>query len=180
MKTSTLMNGRCVSCGRRAGRRDRVCPYCGEEVWRPRWWRAGRWCALLLPPVLLACLAGAVRPDWATAARRILDASPLCVFLFAAGVGLLLLPAEDGDLVAGSSAELRRRQAQALLGGWAMALYAVAGAMALAGSPEWGSGVCLLAAGLFASAAATPFFIRVPWRSLAAASLLAAAVAGSR
>ena len=181
MKASTRTNGRCVSCGRRAGRSDCHCPYCGEQVWRSPVWRAARWSVLALPPVLTSVLAALAARGWAATAIRRLTEHPASAFLFAAGTGLLLLPAEDGDVAAGSPAELRRRQVLALLGGWAMGVCAAAGAAAAVSCAAPYAAAAALSSGLSLSIAAMPFFLRIPWRSLLAATLLAVAIAaGSR
>ena len=144
-------------------------------MWRPRWWLAGRWCSLILPPVLLACLAGLARPDWLAAIRRLQNASTFCALLFSVGVGLLLLPPQDRELVVSSVSELRRRQAYALLGGWAVGLYAIAAAVTVTATPT--QTTFLLAGGLMLATAAMPFFLRIPLHSLVAAALMAAAIA---
>jgi len=172
-------NGACVSCGRRSGPYARVCPYCGEQVWQPLWRRTGQWCVLLLPPLLLACLAGLAHPDWTALAGLAWGEHPACGFLFAAGTGLLLLPVADGDLVASSRSELRRWQAGAVLGGWVMGACAATGAAALSYGTATGAATWLLAAGAGLCVTAMPFFFRIPWRSLAAAALLAAAFIAS-
>ena len=173
-----LKNGVCVSCERRAGRSGLACPYCGEQVWRPQWWRACRWSALLLPPILLVCLAVLARPDWLAAIRRLRDVSPVCALLFAIGVGLLLLPPKDDGRLLNSSAELCRHQTHALLGGWAIGLYAIAGTVAATAQPS--PAIFLLAGGLALTAFAMPAFLRIHWLSLVAAALLAGAIAASR
>jgi hypothetical protein len=137
-------------------------------------WRAARWGVFLLPPVLLAGMA-AFGARGGAAVRRLAE-HPLNACLFAAGVGLLLLPVADGDLVEGAPADLRRRQAQALLGGWLMGLYAATGAAVFAASPQIRVLPCLSAFALGLCVAMTPLFWRIPWRSLAAAALLAAAL----
>ena len=174
-------NGTCVSCGRRSGPYARSCPYCGEQVWQPLWRRAGQWCVLLLPPLLLAGLAGSAHPDWKALAGLARSARPACGLLFAAGTGLLLLPVADGDLVASSRAALRHWQAGALLGGWLMGAWAAAAAAALSYGTAPGPlpAAWLLAAGVGLCVAAMPLFFRIPWRSLAAAALLAAALIAS-
>ena len=167
-----------MSCGRWSGRHVRVCPYCGEQVWHPRWWRAGQWGMILLPPALLAGLAFLTRPDWGAFARMARTTHPAVGFLFAAGLGLLLLPVPDRDLVASSRSELCRWQVRAMIGGWLMAGYAGAGTFCVrCGHP--GGWACLLAVGIGLCVASAPFFFRIPWRSLVAVALLAAMIAES-
>lgn len=174
-RTSRLLNGTCVACDRRTGRRDAYCPYCGERVRRSLWWQAARWSALFLPPVLLICMVALAGRGWIGMAVRRVAGQPVNAFLLAAGVALLLLPVEDGDLVVSSAGELRRRQFLALLGGWAMGSYALAGAAICAASPAHVP-LIILAGGLALSAAAMPFFLRIGWHCWAASALLAAAM----
>jgi hypothetical protein len=180
MNAALQKNGVCVSCGRRAGRRDVHCPYCGEQVWRPRAWRAARLGVLLLPPLFLACLTASDAGGRPAAILRRIAGQPFSAFLFAAAVGLFLLPVSDDDRAAEAAADLRRHQIQALLGGWAMGVYAAVGAATFAAGATHRAGATALAFGLGLSTAAMPLFLRIPGRSLLAAALLAAAVAGSR
>lgn len=175
---NSLKNGVCVSCERHAGRHASSCPYCGEQVWRPRWWLAGRWCSLFLPPVLLACLTGLARPDWLTVIRRFQNASPSCALLFAVGLGLLLLPPQDHEFVISSVSELRRRQACAFFGGWALGLYAILGTASVTSMPV--PMTILLAGGLAATVSLMPFFLHIHWLSLTAAIFFAISIALSR
>ncbi len=173
---SVLTAGVCVSCGRASGRHYRTCPYCGEQVWQPRWRRAGQAALLALPPLLLAALAASTRPDMAAFARAMRAVHPALGFLFAAGIGLLLLPTPDSDVVISSRAEGLRWQLCAILGGWLMGLCAAASAVCLGYGRATGP-VAWLTAGLLAACIiAAPVFFRIPWRSLAAAGLLAAAL----
>lgn len=169
--TDVLKAGVCVSCGRNAGRHARVCPYCGEQVWRPRWFQVGQGGAALLPPALLAILVFQTRPDWSELGRTVQTAHPTCGFLFAAAIGMLLLPVPDDDLVASSRSELRRWQLGAIFGGWLVGGYAAAGMCCLRFGCGAGPGMWLSACGLGVCVAAMPFFFRIPWRSLIAAGL---------
>ena len=178
---TSLKNGTCVSCGRHADSRDRLCPFCGELVWRPRWWRTGWWGTILLPPAFLACLTSLTRPDLSAAFHQFLDAPPAYVFPFAVGIGLLLLPAEDARVVVSSSSELRWRQTQTFFGGWVMGIYAIVGATAVSqAQPDAFTSAALLAGGLALATSAMPFFLHISWRSLAAAALLSGTITASR
>ena len=174
---SLLIPGVCVSCGRASGRYYRSCPYCGEEVWQPRWRRAVQGGLLALPPVLLALLAALTRPDLDGCAQAARAVHPALGFLFAAGTGLLLLPPPDSDVVITSRAEGVRWQARALLGGWLMGLFAAACVVCLTCARETGVAAGAAASMLAACVVAAPFFFRIPIRSLVAAALLAAALA---
>ncbi|HNX33712.1 MAG TPA: zinc ribbon domain-containing protein [Kiritimatiellia bacterium] len=169
--TDVLKAGVCVSCGRKAGRYARVCPYCGEQVWHPRWFRVGQGGVALLPPALLASLVFQTRPDWSELGRIAQTAHPVCGFLFAAAIGVLLLPVPDGDLVASTRSELRHWQLGAILGGWLMGAYAAAGMCCLRFGRGDGPGMWLSACGLGVCIASMPLFFRIPWRSLMAAGL---------
>jgi len=174
---SVLKTGVCVSCGRESGRYYRVCPYCGEQVWQPRWRRAVCAALLALPPLLIATLAVLARPDWAALAQAARRVPPTLGFLFAVGVGLLLTPQADDDLVASSRAELVRWQAVAVGGALLCGGYAAITAVCLcfgraAGVIAWLTG-CVIAACVIAA----PFLFRIPWRALAASALIAAAIA---
>ena len=174
---SLLIPGVCVSCGRESGRYYRSCPYCGEEVWQPRWRRAGQGCVLALPPLLLALLAALTRPDLDGFAQAARSVHPALGFLFAAGIGLLLLPPPDHDIVISSRAEGVRWQARALLGGWLMGLSAAACVVCLAYARASGAAAWLAAGTTALCIVAAPFFFRIPIRSLVATALLAAALA---
>ncbi len=169
--------GHCVACGRQAERNACVCPYCGERVWRPGLWHAARGGVLLLPPALLAGAAFrlAAEPGWRVLFSRLCAAPPAAIWLAASALGLLALPADTDGSVAGTDGDLRRQQVEALLGGAAQALYAVAGAALLAAAPRPSLPALLLAVPLFAAAAFLPFFLRIPRSQLAAAAALAAA-----
>jgi len=174
---SVLSAGVCVSCGRLSGRFYRTCPYCGEEVWQPAWRRAVCGALLVLPPLLSVALACGSRPDWAALAQAGQTASPSRGFLFAAGVGLLLVPAPDDDLIVSSQPEQVRWQAVAvggalLCGGGAAWVAACLTFGRTAGAAAWLSAIMLAAC-----VAAAPFFFRIPWRALAASALIAGAVA---
>jgi hypothetical protein len=174
---SELTAGECVSCGRESGRYYLTCPYCGEQVWQPRWRRAGQKALLVLPPLLLVLLAVATRPDMSGFAQAMRSVPPALGFLFAAGIGLLLLPPSDSDVVISSRAEGARWQLCAILGGWLMGFSAAATTVCLSYGRATGTGIWLLATLIAACVIAAPFFFRIPWRSLAAAALLAAALA---
>ena len=174
---SILKAGVCVSCGRGSGSYYRTCPYCGEQVWQPRWRRVGQAGLLALSPLLLALLAGTARPDMAEFARAMRAVHPALGFLFAAGIGLLLLPPPDHDLVISSRAEGLRWHLCALLGGWLMGTGAAVCAVCLTYGRAVGAGVWLTAGVAVLCVAAAPFFFRIPRRSLLAAALLAAALA---
>jgi hypothetical protein len=174
---SVLTAGVCVSCGRESGRFYRTCPYCGEQVWQPRGQRVGQVALLVLPPALLALLGVATRPDLSAFAQAARAVHPALGFLFAAGLGLLLLPPPDSDLIIASRSEGLRWQVGAILGGWLMGLAAAACAICLNNGRAAGAGAWLLAALTAACVVAAPCFFRIPWRSLVASALLAAALA---
>ena len=174
---SVLKSGVCVSCGREPGRFYRTCPYCGEQVWQPRWRRAVQWALVALPPLLLMLLASIAQPDMGRFAQTMRSIHPLLGFLFAAGIGLLLLPPQDSDLVVTSRAESLRWQAGSIFGGWLMGVYAVAVAVCLNYGHATGATAWLSAGLTMAGAGAAPCFFRIPWRSLGAAALLAATLA---
>jgi hypothetical protein len=174
---SVLKAGACVSCGRASGRYYRTCPYCGEEVWQPAWRRTVCRALLALPPLLAVALMILSRPDGAALAQAARTVSPMLGFLFAAGVGLLLTPQRDDDLVVSSQAELVRWQSVAVGGALLCGGYAAVAAVGLCfgratGVAAWLSGVALAACVI-----AAPFFFRVPWRALVAAALIAGAIA---
>lgn len=174
---SVLTAGVCVSCGRAPGRYYRTCPYCGEQVWQPRGRRAVQTALLVLPPLLLALLAVTTRPDLAGFSQALRSVPPALGFLFAAGVGLLLLPQGDDDLVITSRAQGARWQACAILGGWLMGLFAASCTVCLSYARETGVSAWLTAGLTVACVVAAPLFFRIPWRSLVATALLAAALA---
>jgi hypothetical protein len=174
---SLLIPGVCVSCGRESGRYYSSCPYCGEEVWQPRWRRAGQGALLALPPLLLALLATLTRPDLGGFAQAARSVHPALGFFFAAGIGLLLLPPPDHDIVISSRAEGFRWQARALLGGWLMGLSAAACVVCLTCGRATGVAAGAVACMIAACVVAAPFFFRIPLRSLVATALLAAALA---
>lgn len=173
---SLLIAGACVSCERWCGRYYRTCPYCGEQVWQPLWRRAGQAGLLALPPLLLALLVIIARPDMAGFARAMRSVPPALGFLFAAGIGLLLLPPPDSDLVISSRAEGLRWQGCAILGGWLMGAYAAVCVVCLTYGRSVRVAACLTACAIALCIAAAPFFFRIPWRSLLASALLAAAL----
>ena len=172
---SGLTAGECVSCGRRNRRHDRTCPYCGESVWRPLWWRVVSGAVLALIPLLVLALSELTRPDLAAFSRFAGNVPSLTGFLFAFGVGVLFLPADDHDLVVTSLASLRHRQAEALLGGWLAGISAATCLVCLLFGEGGGWLAWLAVAGVSACVVALPFFYRVPWRALAAVMLLVAA-----
>ena len=174
---SVLRAGVCVSCGRGAGQHDRVCPYCGEQVWQPRWRRAACAALLALPPLLIVTLAILARPDWAAFAQAARKVPPALGFLFAASVGLLLTPQADDDLVVSSRAELVRWQAIAVGGTLLCGGYSAVTAVCLSFGRASGVGAWLAAGSTVACVIAAPFFFRIPWRALVAAALVAAAIA---
>ena len=145
-------------------------------VWHPLWWRAGRWCVLFLPPVLLARLVFLTHPDWTAFARMTRTISPVFGYLFAVGIGLLLLPVPDGDLVVSSRSELCRWQILSIAGGWLMGAYAIACAFCLGYGLKMGLGVWFLAAGVSLCVITMPLFFRIPWRSLIAVALVVAVI----
>jgi hypothetical protein len=170
---SVLKAGVCVSCGRESGRVYRTCPYCGESVWQPAWRRACRAALVALPPALLAALVWAARPEL----TALVQMRAWGGFLFAAGVGLALLPCRDDDLVVSSRRELRLWQAQAVAGGALMGLCAAAAAAGLKHGQTAGAAAWLAAVALGACVCAAPAFYRIPWRALAGAALIAGAIA---
>ncbi|MEI7901897.1 MAG: hypothetical protein WCK89_16720 [bacterium] len=174
---SVLQAGVCVSCGRASGRYFLTCPYCGEQVWQPRWRRAGQGVLLVLPPLLLALLAGTTRPDMGGFAQALRAVHPAPGFLFAVGIGLLCMPSSDSDVVMSSRAEGARWQVCALLGGWLMGLYAATCVVCLTYGRAAGSRAWLPACLIAACVGTAPVFFRIPWRSLVATAWLAAALA---
>ncbi len=173
---SELKSGVCVSCGRVSGRYYRVCPYCGERVWQTGRRRAACCLLIALPPLLAAALVWGARAGFAEGVRALSELSPPSALLLAAGVGLLLVPCADDDLVASSRRELARWQALAVCGGALCGLYALAGAVAAASGPR-GAGAWLAAAALAACVGVAPLFFRIPWRAPVASAMIAAAVA---
>ena len=174
---SVLIAGVCVSCGRESGRHYCVCPYCGEQVWQPVWRRGVCVLLLVLPPLLIVTLVILARPDWvalAQVARRVPSALG---FLFAVGVGLLLTPQPDDDLVVSSRAELVRWQAVAVGGALLCGGYAAITAVCLFCGRITGVGIWLLGCLIGACVIAAPFYFRIPWRALVASALIVAAIA---
>ena len=176
---SELKGGVCVSCGRASGMFYRTCPYCGERVWQPRWRRAVCGLLLALPPLLAAALVYGARAGFAEGVCALSELSPLSAFLLAAGIGLLLSPCADGDLVVSSRAELAWWQALAVCGSALCGLYAAAGAVCVSCGPR-GAGTWLAAAALAGCIIAAPGFFRIPWRATVASAMIAAAVLGCR
>lgn len=173
---SVLKDGACVSCGREPGRHYRRCPYCGEEVWCPLWRSAARAALLAAPPALTALLAAATQPDWMRAVQALRVAHPAVGFLFASGVGVLLMPCADSDLVVSSRAEQVRWQALAVGGGALCGAYAALSALCLGFGRTSGAGAVALGGAVLACVAAAPFFFRIPRRALAAAAMIVAAI----
>ena len=174
---SVLIAGVCVSCGRESGRHYCVCPYCGEQVWQPVWRRGVCVLLLVLPPLLIVTLVILARPDWvalAQVARRVPSALG---FLFAVGVGLLLTPQPDDELVVSSRAELVRWQAVAVGGALLCGGYAAITAVCLFCGRTTGVGIWLLGCLIGACVISAPYFFRVPWRAPVAAALIVAAIA---
>ena len=126
----------------------------------------------MLPPVLLACLVYATHPDWMAFTRMARTIHPVLGYLFAAGIGLLLLPVSDSDLVASSQSELCRWQLGSITCGWLMGSYAVACAFCLGYGLGLGIGVWFLATALSLCIMTMPLFFHIPWRSLVAVALL--------
>lgn len=174
---SVLKAGVCVSCGRESGCYYRTCPYCGEQVWQPRWRRAVQVALLVLPPLLLTLFAVTSRPDMGGFARAMHAVHPAAGYLFAAGIGLLLLPSPDSDRVITSRAEGLRWQICAILGGWLMGLYAATCVVCVAYGNVTGISVWLTPCATAACIAAAPLFFRIPWRSVGAVALIALALA---
>jgi len=174
---SVLITGMCVSCGREPGRYYRVCPYCGEQVWQPVWRRAVCVLLLVLPPLLTVTLAFLAWPDWAALAQAARRVHPALGFLFAIGVGLLLTPQSDEDLVVSSQAELVRWQAVAVGGALLCGGYAAITAVCLFFGRTTGFGAWLAGCVIGTCVIASPFFFRVPWRAPVAAALIVAAIA---
>ena len=174
---SILKTGVCVSCGRESGRHYRICPYCGEQVWQPVWRRAVCAALLALPPLLIAALAFLSQPDWVALAQATKKVPPALGFLFAVGVGLLLTPQSDDDLVVSSRAELVRWQVVAVGGTLLCGGYAAAVAVCLFFGHASGVGAWLAAGTTAACIIAAPLFFRIPWRALVAAALIVAAIA---
>jgi hypothetical protein len=132
---------------------------------------------LALPPLLLALLAALTRPDLGGFVQAARSVHPALGFLFAAGIGLLLMPPPDHDIVISSRAEGVRWQVRAILGGWLMGLYAATCVVCLTCGRETGPAAGATACLAAACVVAAPFFFRIPIRSLVAAALLAAALA---
>ena len=174
---SVLKTGVCVSCGRQPGRTYRTCPYCGEQVWQPLRLRAGRGALVTLVPLAAASLAFLSRPDWLAAVRAMRATPPWTGFLFAAGLGLLLLPCADDDRVVSSRAELLRWQAAAVGGAALSGLSAACAAVSLRFGNGAGMAGWALAAVVFVGVAGAPCFFRIPWRAVAASGMVAAAIA---
>lgn len=173
---SVLKDGACVSCGREPGLHYLRCPYCGEEVWHPLWRRAARVALLVAAPVLAMFLAVMTRPDWHEALQRLRTARPANGLLFAAGVGLLLLPDSGDTLVVSSRLELLRWRALAVGGSVLCGCYAALSALCLCFGRTAGTGNAALGCAVFSCVAAAPFFFRIPWRALTAAAMLVAAI----
>ena len=174
---SELNIGVCVSCGREPGRTYRVCPYCGEQVWQPLWQRAGRAVLLAAVPLTAVGLAFWARPDWGALVRLAQTAPIWSELLFAAGLGLLLLPYADDDRVVSSRAELVRWQALAVGGALLSGLVAFFAAVSLRFGREVGVAAWALAAVAFAGVACAPGFFLSPWRAVVASGMIVAAIA---
>lgn len=169
-------DGVCVSCGRMPGRPYRRCPYCGEAVWHPFWRRAVSVSLVVVPPVLTALLVSMTQPDWAGTVQTLRTAPPAIGFLFAAGFGMLLLPCADSDLVVSSCAEQARWHALAVGGGLLCGCYAALTAVCLCFGRRLEGSSWLLGGAVLACVASAPLFFRIPWRALAAAAMIAAAI----
>lgn len=142
-------------------------------MWQPAWRRAGRALLLAVPPLLAGALVWSARPELAALVRMRAGAG----LLLAAGVGLLLLPCADRDLVVSSRREARLWQAQATAGGVLMGVAAAVAAAGLKHGQAAGAAAWLAALALGACVCAAPVFYRIPWRALAGAALIAGAIA---
>jgi len=174
---SELKSGVCVSCGRKAGRFYRTCPYCGERVWQPVWRRIACLKLLVISPLLVFALLWLAHADWSALARAVRAGHAWAAFLFAAGAGLLVLPMPDDDRVVSSQAELVRWQAVAVGGSLFCGALSLLAAVSLRFGRTSGAGVWALAIVVWISVAVAPLFFRIPWRAVAASALLAASVA---
>jgi len=174
---SALKDGVCVSCGRESGRHYWHCPYCGEEVWHPLWRRGACVALLSLPPLLALLLVAVTQPDLRNIAQSLWTAPPAMGYLFAAGIGLLLLPPSDNGLVVNSRAEQVRWVALAAGGGVLCGCYAALAALCLCFGRTPGAVAGVLGCAVFACVAAAPVFFRIPWRTAVASAMIAAAIA---
>ena len=166
-----------MSCGRRPGRYYRLCPYCGEAVWHPRWYRIGRNVTLALPPVLATFLILHVHLGWRMGVDVLRRMGPVSGFMAAAGIGLLLLPPADDGVIVGSGRELARRRAGMVLGGCLTGFYAAVCGSSWAFARENAWMACLSAILLAVCVCAAAVFAREPWRYVAGAALLCGALA---
>ncbi|MBP5511200.1 MAG: hypothetical protein J6Z49_09810 [Kiritimatiellae bacterium] len=129
--------GICFACGRTTRTRGaRVCPYCGERVYRSRRAQTAAWLSLALPAAASAAvlLSGGVRSLIASFPSR---AGIAASGLAAVGAALPLLPVDTADLVVSTSREVWKWQAASFFGGLftALAAFTLAAAFNAAASP---------------------------------------------
>jgi len=132
---------------------------------------------LTAPPLLIGTLVLLARPDWGSAVQALRSAHPAIGFLFAAGVGLLLLPQADSDLVVSSHVERVRWQALAFGGAVLCGIYAAVAAVCLCFGQAAATGVWLAGSAVITCVAVAPLFFRIPWRAPVAAAIVAVAIA---
>jgi len=170
--------GECVSCGRCPGRSYRQCPYCGEQVWHPLWYRLGKGVVVFLPPLLSALLILPVcGPEWRSSLRALCQLHAVSGFMVATGVGVLILPPAMDGVIVSSRRELMLIQAEKVFVDCLMGVYAAICGCAWA----WARENALAASPLILLQAVCvyfmPVFVRGSWRGLGAAALAGCALA---
>lgn len=173
---SVLKTGVCVSCGREPGRRYRICPYCGEAVWRAPGWRVAAAAIWIVAPLSLLALVIWARPDAHLVGQLVRTLHPAAAYALAAGLGVSLLPCDDSARVVSSRSELLRFQAACVSGSVSVVLAAAVATVCLLGWQAPPAASWALAIGVYVCVAATPHVFCVPWRAALAAGLVTAAL----
>lgn len=103
---NTLRCGVCVSCGRGSRNLSRVCPYCGEMVWCPLWLKALCLATVVMPWFFCLWMAADARFQIREWSSVIAETPRWARCLYAASIGLMLLPANDQKQVLNSTRAL--------------------------------------------------------------------------
>ena len=167
------LKGQCVSCGRAPSwPHYSVCPYCGERVRMPAWWRIMRVGVPLVCVVAVVGLIPLTLPDLAEARDTVAPLQKTKAFLLAAVLVILLMPCRDSDLIVSSRAEIIRAQLKTLAGCLFVGTFAFAAnfCMAFARIAGWGTYLLYTVATL--CVCALPFLYRLPLGRVIAAVFL--------
>lgn len=155
-----------MSCGRRPPwPHYRDCPYCGELVRMPVWWRVARVGLVVALILLMGVLFRLSSPDFEEA-REVLRALPTVKrFLLVSGVAVLLMPHEGSDVIVTSRVALHMWQLRSLAGDVFIGASLFFGSLCFAFASTFGVGLYLLFALVAVGLLALPCFYRLhPWR----------------